>query len=101
MKKSFFSNLKWIRNRYLLTGLFAAIWMMFFDKYDLISQIKMRSENRKLQEDIEYYKKEINKVNEERQVFHEDYVEVEKYAREHYLMKRPEEDLFVIIRDSI
>jgi len=89
--------LKKYSNRYVLTGLLALVWMLFLDRYDLISQLKMRSELNNLEQDIQFYNQEIERVNHERKIFRENHVAVEKFAREHYLMKKDNEDLFVIV----
>ena len=72
-------------------------WMLFLDRYDAISQYKMMSEVRKLESDVAFYENEIARVNRERRMFREDALEVERFAREHYLMKKDNEDLFVVV----
>ena len=95
--KAPFNRYKKFLNRYLITGIFALTWMLFLDRYDAISQYKMMSEVRKLESDVAFYEDEIERVNRERRMFREDALEVERFAREHYLMKKDNEDLFVVV----
>jgi len=92
-----FNQYKKFLNRYLITGFCALTWMLFLDRYDAISQYKMMSEVRKLESDVAFYEDEIERVNRERRMFREDALEVERFAREHYLMKKDNEDLFVVV----
>jgi cell division protein DivIC len=84
-------------NRFILTALAAFIWMLFFDRYDFFSQLKMSSEISLLEQDIEFYQKELELVNEERLIFKENREEIERFAREQYLMKKENEDLFLVV----
>jgi hypothetical protein len=84
-------------NRFVLTALAALIWMVFFDRYDFFSQLKMSSEISLLEQDIEFYQKELELVNEERLIFKENREEIERFAREQYLMKKENEDLFLVV----
>lgn len=87
-------------NRYILVTVAAVVWMVFLDRYDLFSQIKMAREISKLKDDVEFYQKELEKTNEERLVFRENRAEVERFAREQYLMKKDNEDLFLIVQEE-
>jgi hypothetical protein len=44
-----------------------------------------------------YYQTELEKVNEERLIFKENREEIERFAREQYLMKKENEDLFLVV----
>jgi cell division protein FtsB len=95
--KAVFHKYKKYLNRYVITALVAAVWMLFLDRYDAVSQYKMMAEVSKLESDVAFYEKEIERVNRERLMFRENALEVEKFAREHYLMKKDNEDLFVVV----
>jgi len=95
--KAIFQKYKKYLNRYVITALVAAVWMLFLDRYDAVSQYKMMAEVSKLESDVAFYEKEIERVNRERLMFRENALEVEKFAREHYLMKKDNEDLFVVV----
>lgn len=71
--------------------------MLFFDRNDLVSQYQHISKLNTLKENREYYKKDIEKINKDIQELTTDQNQLEKFAREKYLMKRDNEDVYVIV----
>lgn len=87
----------WLRNKYVLTLIGFAIWMLFVDDRDLyITWFKQRSELHDLQTSKQYYEQQISATRQELDQLKVNAATVEKYAREKYLMKRDNEDLFVV-----
>lgn len=87
----------WLKNKYVLTISVFAIWMLFFDQNNVVDQLKMSIEINQLEDDRAYYLEQIQKDSAR---FHElttDRDNLEKYAREQFLMKKPDEDVFVVI----
>ena len=85
------------RNKYLLTILIFLIWIILLDSNNLISRYKDVKELRRLKSDREYY---MNKIDEESRKLRElktDNHNLEKFAREQYRMKKPDEDLYIIM----
>ena len=73
------------------------MWMTFFDANDLPTQIRNWWKLRVLEDDVKFYQAQIKSVQTERQeVLGNDHLR-EKFAREKYLMKKPGEDIFVIV----
>ena len=102
MKKPFLSRIPpWVKNKYFLTIVAFIIWVCFFDKNDLISQFSFRKELKELEEDKAYYIREIEKNKKDMTELMSDPEHLEKYAREHYLMKKEEEEIFIIVRDTV
>jgi len=100
VKQFFLKIWPYLKNKYILTISLFTIWMLFFDQNNMVDRIKMRSEIRKLETDLEYYKEEIEKDSTR---FHElttDKENLEKYAREQFLMKKKNEDVFVVIKEE-
>ncbi|QQS31538.1 MAG: septum formation initiator family protein [Sphingobacteriales bacterium] len=89
----------WLKNRYVLTTLLFLIWMLFFDGNTFLSQIKMRMEIKEMKGIQDFYRAEILKSNSELKELLTNNATLEKFAREHYLMKRPEEDVFIIVKE--
>jgi len=86
----------WLRNKYLISaGLFAAI-MLFFDKNDVFTQRDRKNQLRTLQQSKQYYTDRISSERAELQLLKSNTGTLEKYAREKYLMKRDDEDLFIV-----
>ena len=87
-------------NKYFLSALVFAGWMLFFDRNDLISQYDYRTELGKLQEEKDFYTIEIERVKKSLDELTSDQAMLEKFAREKYLMKKENEDVYVIIPES-
>lgn len=85
-----------LRNKYFLVAAIAFIWVLFFDKYSIISQIKMRNYIARLENDKTMYKKGISDLDYKIDLMKTDLGEVEKYAREQYWLKKGGEDLFIV-----
>lgn len=86
----------WLRNKYLIAiGAFTAI-LLFFDKNDLFSQLERRRQLGELQESKQYYTDQIAIEQKELDGLRSNTTTLEKYAREKYLMKRTNEDLFLV-----
>lgn len=85
------------RNKYFLTIIIFLVWLLLLDSNNLISRYRDMRELHKLKTDREYY---IKKIEADRQKLHElktDNHNLEKFAREQYRMKKPDEDIFIIL----
>jgi cell division protein DivIC len=85
------------RNKYLLTVVIFLVWILLFDSNNLIARYREMRELRKLKTDREYY---IKRIEADKQKLHElktDNNNLEKFAREQYLMKKPDEELYIIL----
>jgi cell division protein DivIC len=85
------------RNKYFLTIIIFVVWILLFDSNNLISRYKDMRELHKLRTDREYY---IKRIEGDRQKLHElktDDLNLEKFAREQYHMKKPDEDIYIIL----
>jgi len=88
-------KLSWLSNKYLLAIVAFGIWMLFFDRNDFFSQFDRLSHSAELKKTeekkldvIEATRKELNLLKTNAQT-------IEKYARENYMMKKDNEDLFI------
>lgn len=88
---------KWVRNPFLIVGLFFIVWMLFFDENNLATQWKLSNKLYELNTQIEYYNQQINQTKTELYELRTNSETKEKFAREHYFMKRDNEDIFVFI----
>jgi cell division protein DivIC len=92
----------WLKNKYILTAGFFAVWMLFFDNRDIITtHFRHRGELNRLQESKAYYQQQIDNTRKELEQLKSDPKVLEKYAREKYRMKKDNEDLFVISKNPI
>lgn len=86
----------WLRNKYILTGSFFAIWMLFIDQKDLISDFERRSTLKELEKSEQHLKQLISESTRELNLLKNNAESIEKYAREKYMMKKDNEDLFIV-----
>ncbi len=84
------------KNKYFLFSLAFVVYMIFFDKNDLFSQYQYYQQVSKLKQERDFYLKETAKVNKDLDELTSDPKKLEKFARERYLMKKDNEDVFVI-----
>lgn len=89
-----------IRNKYLIAGIAFLTWMLFFDRNDLMSQYEYRQELNKRRAEKEFYIKETEKTVKDLNELTTNRAKLEKFAREKYLMKKDNEDVFVIIEEE-
>lgn len=86
-----------LRNKYIFTSFLFFIWLLFFDQNNLTERKKATAEFDQLLEEKEYY---LKKIDEDRKRINElktDADNLEKFAREQYLMKKDDEDIFIIV----
>lgn len=86
-----------IRNRYFLILVLFFGWMIFFDKHDVLTQWRLKSTVDQLNEEKEFYTDQIEEAEQERLQLE---INKEKIAREKYYMKRPGEDVFIIVDEN-
>jgi cell division protein DivIC len=85
-----------LRNKYLILFLFFISWIIFLDDYNLINQSKIKSTVDDLKSQKEFYINEIKSDSTELHKLQNDPAEQEKFAREKFLMKKENEDIFII-----
>ena len=85
-----------LKDKFLLTSIGFTVWVLFFDRNDLLTQIDRRNELSSLKDNKAYYTQEIEKERKISEELQSDPTTIEKYAREKYMMKRDNEDLFII-----
>ncbi|OEY73866.1 FtsB family cell division protein [Salegentibacter salarius] len=96
-------NKKWfkvISNKYVLLILIFGGWMFFLDSNSWLIHNELNQEIEELEENRQYYKNEISKDKATIEQL-QDSVEMEKFARQQYYMKRPDEEIFIIEYDTI
>jgi cell division protein DivIC len=86
----------WLKNKYFISFAAFAIIMLFLDKNDLFTRHARNKELKDLQQSKEYYTREISAERKELELLKRNPAILEKYAREKYLMKRDDEELFII-----
>ncbi len=90
----------WIKNKFFIAIAVFAFVLLFFDKNDLFTQMDRNRQLRELLQSKQYF---TDKIATEQAVLVSMRTTpgiLEKYAREKYLMKRDNEDLYIIPENS-
>jgi len=88
-----------IKHKYVVTLVFFALWVTFFDTYNLIDRFKKLRKLNALKKEIKYYEDEISLYTRQYEELFSNKDNLEKFAREEYQMLEEDEDLFIIIDD--
>jgi cell division protein FtsB len=91
--KRFFSI---ITNKFLITGVAFAAWMIFLDENNWASQEERRKELRETDRNIAYLNSQIATMEKDYHELTTNPKRIEQYARERYRMKKDNEDLYII-----
>jgi cell division protein DivIC len=86
-----------LSNKYLLTVILVSGWVIFLDKNNVFSQMDLAAELKALETEKKYFLEQINKNREALTNLRTSPSNLEKFAREKYLMKKDNEDIFVIV----
>lgn len=85
-----------LRNKYLILFLLFILWVVFIDDYNLINQSKIKNTVDDLKSQKEFYITEIKSDSIELYQLQNNPAEQERFAREKFLMKKENEDIFII-----
>lgn len=84
----------------MLVGIAFAIWMLFFDRNNAPLQMQRVQELNKLEKSEQLLSRQIIETKQELDLLKNNPATLEKYAREKYLMKKENEDLYIVKIDS-
>jgi hypothetical protein len=88
------------KNKFLITGAIFFAWIALFDSNSCYDRIRLKNERTMLETEKAFYLEKIKndsislrelKTNEEN---------LEKFGRENYMMKKDNEDIFVIVEEN-
>lgn len=83
------------RHKYLFTLLVFGVVIVFLDENSLIQRAKHRNEIRTLNSEIERYRSQFEEDTRMLKELTDNPEALEKIAREKYLMKKPNEDIYI------
>ena len=89
------------RNKYFIITAAFVIWIGFLDRNNLVYTYKNKRALGKLTEEKDYYNNEIESTKKSLYDLRYNYRTFEKFAREHYLLKREKEEIFLIDEKEI
>jgi cell division protein DivIC len=87
------------KNFYFIAGSVFLIWMLFFDSNDFFNQYRLSRKLTNLEKQKTYYLEKIDQVKKDREELFSNQELLEKFAREKYLMKKENEDLYIIVEE--
>lgn len=89
-----------LKNKYILSPLLFLLWLAFFDQNNLLERKSLNRQYEQLLQERQYY---LEKIEEDRKRIKElktDNENLEKFAREQYLMKKDNEDIFIVVEED-
>ena len=86
-----------INNKYFYTALGFFVWIFFFDNNNIISRYQSKKHLNHAHDQKEFYKSEISRDLETIDGLLHDSAKLEKFGREQYLMKKDNEDIFLVV----
>ena len=97
MKSLIQTLIKILKKKYLLASVLFIIWLFLFDGNNLVDRISALRTLHQLERDKKYYTEKIISDSKKLEELKTNNDNLEKFAREQYLMKKENEDIFVII----
>jgi len=91
---------RFLRNRYFLFAFIFTVWIMFFDRSNMLEQFRLQRILDGLETKKSYYEREIGQVKRDKRELFSSPKALEKFARERYYMKKANEDVFVIVEEE-
>ena len=88
-----------IRNKFVLTTLIFIVWLFFFDQNSILSRLTLAKNIRELKQQKEYLQEDISQNRENINELQSNSENLEKFAREEYMMKKADEDIFIVIEN--
>lgn len=86
-------------NKFILTLAIFFMWILIFDRSNWIDMLGELRKIRKLEKERIYYLEKIEHDRNRLKELRTNNENLEKFAREQYLMKKPDEEIFVISPD--
>jgi hypothetical protein len=89
--------LRFFINKYFVTTVAFIVWLVFFDSNSLVERNKLQEKLDLLNLEKRFYLDEIKRDSTLTWQLLSDSTQLEKFARERYLMKRDKEDVYLVI----
>ncbi len=90
----------YLKNKYLVAIVLFIAWIIFFDQNNMLERIKLARDVNKLSKDMEYYQQQIKSDSARLIELKTSPGNLEKFAREQYLMKKDNEEIFIIVEEE-
>ncbi len=90
------SFFQFMRNKFIVTLIIFLGWLLLFDEYNLISRIRNKQTISELERQKENHILEIERSKRLLKGLQGDNDNLETFAREQYLMKKDNEDIYIV-----
>ena len=87
---------KILLNKYLIVFLAYIVFVTFFDQHNLIHRWQTDRKINELEKEYNFYQDEIKSNKLKKFELQSSNANLEKFVREHYFMKKENEDIFII-----
>ena len=87
----------WLRNKYIITIIIFVLWVLLFDANNLLDRWRDMRLFKSLEQDREYYNQRVEEDRRKLEELRTSDENLEKFAREQYRMKKPDEDIYIIV----
>jgi len=85
-----------LRNKYSLSLILFFVWVSFFDSNSFIERVFQLRQMHRLEKDKIFYQEKIKDDRVKLMELESNPANLEKFAREHFLMKKDNEDVFIV-----
>ena len=89
------------RYKYIITLLIFGVIIVFLDENSILRRMEVDNEARNTRDEIEKYRKDFEESTLRLNELDADSNSIERIAREKYLMKKPNEDVYVFEEDLV
>lgn len=86
-----------LKNKYFIVTAIILVWMTFFDSNNFIHLVNKSIKLQNIQEEKNYYLQKMKETKQARKELLKSSETLERFAREKYYMKKPDEDLYVVV----
>lgn len=92
----------WSGNKrfFIVTTLVLFVWMFFLDTNDIAYQYRLWAELNEIENEISYYEKKLKELEKESKAMVGSKPEMERIAREKFLMKKPSETIYILVDED-
>lgn len=89
-----------MKNKYFIAALIFTVWVTLFDENNLLERFKLIQELNQIEKDRKYYQSRIEEDAARLKELQTNDKNLEKFAREQYLMRKDNEDVFFIVKEK-
>ena len=97
MKKIVAFYITYILNKYVIASAVFVFVMFTNEDYNIKTRYANAQKIKKLEAEIRYYQEETKKNKEKLDLLQSDKENLERFAREQFIMKKDSEDVFVVV----